>query len=538
MKKPQERSTKPARPRRIFFLLCASVALIGLSVCCIYAFFDSEDIRNPNPPTTIVITEIVGDQEGRVHQLGGYKNQDLLEAFQSLVKLHRTIDVRSPSSKKYRVWMKDGRSEQSNASIWETPDGLVWQSSDGEFHAVHEDLSVFVEALAARRLTQLLQSNRASERQLGKQLMQQRGDKLFDALLKLARSTNSNLRMVAFRDLKGLLNRGPIRDRLMMRFLAEDSSVCLMGRAISRSHDHPRANEIRQVAMAMVKKELVSTEPHNFQSLNFACDCLAEVGDQKTADELAKLLVSTDKPSDLVRLMECMESIYGLPPFWHEVGICGNMTDEEWKQHDRNMRRLRGDQRDELLKWHKRHRAKDRKMQLAAAVDLWQDELAKVTTTFDRRYYNSALPDWRFESLLRCGPEVVPIIKAKQQETQDENARVTMEYVAARLTGKCDRDFVSKLLNGNRRQKTMACYIIAVTGQPDWKEQIDALQYTASTRNDIVDEETQLLRCAASLALLTCHSNDCLPLFEKAAAEGYANRVSHAKLRFCNSPQD
>jgi hypothetical protein len=415
--------------------------------------------------------------------------------------------------------------------VWKTTQGLVWLRSDGTY-TVHGDLEIFLHALPARRVVQMLTNGNCNEREMGRRIKKARGEDLVAQLLELCKSENVLLQSAALRNVTSLVRETqPSYEYLHWRIERNQ------GRAVAAAG----AGEIRRVALATLEKALSNrNDASNGERLDLireAFQCLAETGNQATANELARLLAKETETYESDQLMECLEAIYGLPPSYERLGVCGNSTEEELAAFAEQQAVRQRAGRDLLLQWHSQHGDQDRDAQLDAILVAWRGQLldlAEARPGFDAY---GPIPDRRFLPLLRVGPELVPAIQKRQQKSESLVEQASLEFIRAYQTATCDDPLVDRLLSGEIPQQILACNIIAASGRTDWQARLDRLQYTPYPKDDPdVFRRVQLLRAAATAALLMSTGPEALPLIEAAERAGFDNVQAHAARKFYNMP--
>ena len=402
--------------------------------------------------------------------------------------------------------------------VWDSPTGLVWTDGQADYR-LHGDLSDWFAALPAIRAAQLLRSHTPSSREIGLKLRAADGPVLVDALLKLLDSENEQLRAYALQYLPSL-----IRMRVPMGW-GFDWTIF---RDQRRSLDAPHATEVARKLTALLQQPLRSPigNPANrsIGDLRPLCDCLAETGDQTSANELARLLPGVPNDYPLDELLTCLETIYGLPPTYQRRGTCGNSSAEEVARFKAEEGVRRGIAREKLLTWHAAHSAKPRDAQLDAVLEAWRPQLAQFTSSRRSSGLSYPTPAHLFVPLWRIGRELEPVIDRRQQTATDLSERGALEFLNAYLTADCDRELVEELLAGNLPQQRLACQIIGVSGRRDWTQRLDVLQrhkLRDANPGDFYDVQTMTESATAALWLTL--DLEALPLLRKARQDGYSN---------------
>ena len=411
--------------------------------------------------------------------------------------------------------------------VWDSPTGLVWTDGQADYR-LHGELSDWFAALPAIRAAQLLRNHTPSSREIGLKLRAADGPVLVDALLKLLDSENEQLRAYALQHLPSLIK--------MRRIPFGGSFDWTIVRDQRRSLDAPHATEVARKLTALLQQPTRSPigNPANrsIGDLRPLCDCLAETGDQTTANELARLLPGVPNDYPLDELLTCLETIYGLPPTYQRRGICGNSSAEEVASFNAEMSVRRGVARQKLLAWHAAHSAKPRTAQLDAVLEAWQPQLAQFTSSQRGSGLSYPTPAHLFVPLWRIGPELEPAIARRQQTATGLAERGALEFLKVFLTADCDPQLVEELLAGTLQQQRLACQIIGVSGRRDWTPRLDTLQRKKLREADPGDfYDVEALTESATAALWLTLNTEALPLLRKARQDGFSNHHVEALIR-------
>ena len=404
--------------------------------------------------------------------------------------------------------------------VWDSPTGLVW--TDGQLdYRLHGNLSEWFAALPAIRAAQLLRSHTPSSREIGLKLRAADGPALVDALLKLVDSENDRIRAYALQHLPSLIK--------MRRVPMGGSFDWTIVRDQRRSIDAPHATEAAGKLMAILQQPtrspIANTANRSTVDTRSLCECLAETGDQTTANELARLLPSVPNEHFLDDLLYCLEMIYGLPPTRIRQGMCGNSSAEEAARFNSAERLSRGVAREKLLAWHAAHSRKSRDAQLDAVLEAWRPSLAEFAGSQRGSGLPYSTPAHLFVPLWRIGPELVPAIERRQQTAIDLAELGALEFLKAFLTADCNPKLVAELLAGDLPQQRLACQIIGVAGRRDWTSRLDALQrHKLRDANPGDFYDVQALTESATAALWLTLNIEALPLLRKARHDGFSNR--------------
>ncbi len=411
--------------------------------------------------------------------------------------------------------------------VWEANGGLVWSQGSGVFQ-VNGDLDAFLDALPARHAVRLLLSRNRKEQEEGRRLKQLNGDDFVDALLKVCSSENATLRQFGLRNLSFLISESiPVFEFSRWNVTPQPR------RAVAVA----KANDVRRVTLQVLKTALADRyhdeKSGRFETILFACDCLAETGDQATANELAGLLGDEANLYGWGKIMDCLEAIYGLPSSYEKRSMCGNSSQAEFAAFAKQQNLSRRSGRDKLLKWHMDHGSDNRAVQLDAVLTEWHYQLLALGNQrgFSEAY--SPVPDKQFLPLLRTGHELVPAIEKQKRRSADLVEQGALEFIKACITGTCDDAIVNQLLNGDMRQQILACNIIGAARRTDWQSQLDQFQYTPLPKdNPGVFHDAFALRSAATAALLMGDAPQAFTLVKSAHDGGYENTQSTQAVKY------
>jgi len=393
------------------------------------------------------------------------------------------------------IRLKDGSVRRMD--VYEQDRRLRWTCGNGDV-AVRGSLELFIAALPAGRLVHLLTSRSPTERAAAKRQLESHGDELIGILVRSLNSDSEAQQQEAARRLELIVSPWS-RRRFTLYSELPDQQI---DRNLVRPVEHSRADEIRVAIIAALQSILANTEAKATVSSRVGaflvlCRCLGEVGDQSTAGDLAKMLAKERRLRYSMPMTDCLELIYGLPPFedkkvWHCPVGESQLTLDRWAKEAENRH---SEAKRKMLSWHRRYASHDREEQIRAAVLKWEDRLfvPEVSSSsdrqtgmgrktlsnklaqqfarprFDRRKIVQSLTC--VEPLVRIGLPVLPVIKQRQSATQDEFEKAVWELIATYLSGHFDEPFVRQEMQGSDVHRAMAQAIIAVSDLPTWNSE-------------------------------------------------------------------
>lgn len=310
-------------------------------------------------------------------------------------------------------------------------------------------------------------------------------------------------------------------------------------RPVTRPVDHPRADELRE-AILIALNRLVGVRPmpeldkndeesrliefpgyDRQEAIRALCSCLVEVADDSTMEQLADLLEKEPNRHLGWQLMETMRMVYGLPQRYGPGGICGNSSEEEFRQFDLAETARYNEARAHQLKWHDTHKDMPDEQKLGAILDEWDELLA---TSHQYAYFTDS-GEWTterlYESLIRLGDDAAEAIKerAEQAAAKEYWHRGAYEIAHATITGEVNEYFVSKMLEGAYFEKLVACEIIAAAGSKDYKDVLAEM---------VQSNEANM---KASYVLAVIYRLEAIPILEKAHSSDFVASCSIAELR-------
>ena len=282
-------------------------------------------------------------------------------------------------------------------------------------------------------------------------------------------------------------------------------SLFLPWRPTSRPTDHPEAPHLRR---ALISAEGALLDKQNrwirgdsgaaISASSAICQCLAEVADDDSIQQLARFLECEDDTHLCAGIMGCLETFYGLHPGYRPHGICGNSSFLEIWLFRRSEAAICRREKKDLLQWRQEKGIKPMKDRLEKAFAQWN---RSFDVYLDPHGVEEAVQ--QFEPLIRMGESALPLLVKKKNESTRLYTKGNVEFIIATITGNLDKPLVRELL---RSEPEVACRVIVAAGSRDWKEELDQLQYRDRFDTNI-----------ASGALAICHRKAAIPLLKKAA---------------------
>jgi len=284
-------------------------------------------------------------------------------------------------------------------------------------------------------------------------------------------------------------------------------------RPAGRPVGHPQAAQLRKVLLATLTKALqeVEREPpadgdytaysQHSRLISASGAALAEVADHRAAQAIRGLLEKETDPMFGARLMRCLETIYGLPSFFHGHGICGvGLTPEALREHQKREAVAFEKQKQELLAWLGKHAQKPTADRIDAAIGLWAERYA-VTPM----YYISRGNDSPILVLARLGDAAVPGLRRQQTRETSLLGRGFFEVAIATIAGTVDDRLVRELIDAEHladpNLHLIACEIIALSNSQAYQRELAAM---------LSDSRYSSHEVAHTLAIV--HRHDALPL--------------------------
>lgn len=421
---------------------------------------------------------------------------------------------------------KDGSTDQLIVSV----DGQRWSNGIGE-RTVHGDFPAFLKSLHFAEFMVLLASSDVAIQKRGREKLAMQGDALIDALNQSMKSKNRYQQREAARRLRFLISPWV---RTVVWGGVGRFSLKKIDRNVERPLSHPKAAEIRRVALAALKELLESyrqqartsdgfSDSGRMGAYNDIVDCLAEVGDRGTADELARMLSGMKDTFRVMDLMKVLDRIYNLPPSFNPQPICPTGTPKSVIEEYQAAENARCNAAKEvLLQYHKQHRTDSDDEGIRAALSAWSQQIVVHDTWHD--YSGLSDTTRRLEPIIRMGQRALPMIREKQNVAKDLAEKACYAFVVAFISGTLDEVLVRRLLAGSPKQHFLALQIIAAAESKEWKDELEQLQYACSYPH--CEKVVQ----AASEALVACHGADALPLLKKAVAKYPWNLVAKSAI--------
>lgn len=293
-------------------------------------------------------------------------------------------------------------------------------------------------------------------------------------------------------------------------------------RPTGRPVDHPQAPQLRKVLLDTLTKTLqtIDREPATEKGyttysnlgavIQTGTAALAEVADDETARAIRDLLKKEKDPTLGLSLMHGLETIYGLPTYFHQGGLCGvGLTPEIVRKHREDEARAFEAKKKELLEWLDKHGKRRAAERVDAAIAVWVERAAENPTYSVSRGNGSSIL-----TLTRLGDAAVPGLRKQQGRETTLKGRAFFEVVAATITGKVDDKLVRELIDvknlNDRDLHQFACEIIALSGSPDYQKELEAL---------LGDPRYSGLDVARTLAIV--HRHAALPVLRKQPKSNY-----------------
>jgi len=336
---------------------------------------------------------------------------------------------------------------------------------------------------AIEKSAQLLISPVQAEREDGQQWLQRHGDEAFDALIVALRSEDPKEQQRASRVLRIMVSpwaRGVEAGAVHHG----QTHLYKPWRPVTRPTDHPQAGRIRLAAMSVLRTVLEKPRGtpqesgknwefpgwETLNSITALCRCLSEVGDEETGRQLSELLEKEKNRYIASSLLECQETIYGLPPSYRPGGLCGNSTQEEVKAFNEADQAHCAEAIRKRLAWLSTEGRKQGTARIEAAVKQWEIGFRKGENMFQHGVLNWSSQD--LASLIRLGDAVVPLIEQRKETTEELWLKANYDVVLAAITGKVDKRLVETLLDRDYHSQIIACEIIAAADSKEWMPEL------------------------------------------------------------------
>ena len=302
-------------------------------------------------------------------------------------------------------------------------------------------------------------------------------------------------------------------------------------RPTGRPVNHPQALRLRTVLIDTLTKTLqkIDRDPvtekdyttySNLGSVIFSSTAaLAEVADDETAKAIRGLLEKEKDPTLGLSLMHCLETIYGLPAYFHMHGLCGvGLTPEIIRKHKEGEAKAFEAKKKELLEWLDKHGKQSAAERADAAIAVWVER-----STENPMYYVSRGNGSPILVLARLGDAAMPGIRKQQGRETTLKGRAFFEVVAATISGRVDDKLVRELIDAkNLRDQNLhpvACEIIALSGSQDYRKELEAM---------LGDPRYSGLDVAQTLAIV--HRHAALPVLCKQPKSNYTAECSVKEL--------
>ena len=445
----------------------------------------------------------------------------------------RRVDNASLSAaptRRYRFeFARDGFGRMSGPAevdVYDMPQGLAWTAGDG-FYRPSGNVADLLAALPAHRaVMSIYRMQPPTERDA--ELRRFGVERAIDLHLTTAVSENAQVTHLA---LSNLVMIAETHDPL--RWHPWDAEIIrdIRPRAL------PKQDQIRQVAFDLIRRALgnvpTGKAPDFWSNWYQAQQLLLALGDRSIADEIAHMLAAATDRRGIDPLLEQLAAIHGLPSFFTQPSFCGHSTAKEIAAAHARLDPKRHEARAKLLAWHTAYHHQPSPQRLAAVLEAWRPELAEFGDAKNaypmRGSFSSFGPPFR--RLLGLGPELVPILEARQQATNDVTERGALEFVRAYLLGECDAMLVDELFAGDLKQQTLACRIVGVSGRHNWTDQLDAIasRHIANTPAGEQNAVRQLVEDANTALWMTLRSEALSHIEKSLLAQGNGNRNSHIK---------
>jgi hypothetical protein len=301
-------------------------------------------------------------------------------------------------------------------------------------------------------------------------------------------------------------------------------------RPVGRPVDHPQAARLRDVLMATLKKSLAEVERKpqlddanaaswRHSAIGEASSALAEVADNRTAQEIRELLEKQLDAGTGSRLLHAQEIIYGLPPFYQIRGLCGvGLTPELLRERQKREATAFDKQKRELLDWLDQHAGQPLDQRIDATIGLWRKRLAA-----NPAYYFSRGNDSPILVLARLGDAAIPALRRQQAREPILLWRGLWEVVAATISGKVDDALVRDLINSKHladpNHHLLALEIIALA---------DSRAYQKELAGMLSDQRYSSHDVAQTLAVV--HRKDAIGLLQMQPTANYTAHLAVKEL--------
>lgn len=403
--------------------------------------------------------------------------------------------------------------------VWREGDVEYWGPNAQDKRETQGRFDLLVTMLPVQRTFEMILSVGAEDRATGNELMAKRSDEFFDIVLENCRRQTEYGRQDAVRLLWQLVEwhtpKAPRTTGGHPIYLKRRPFV-----AGPMSADHPKIAEVREEALRLF------AEP---KKLGDVTEILALVADEATIDALTMRLETVETWQERSALLICLQACLGLPTEPGSAGPCGISTPDEIEAFHRMEEARTKKEKQQRLLWLNDWKAVSPAERDDAAIAMWMPRMSQKPQDHERLFDGQVR---RYGNLLRRGPEMIPAIERAQASTANLLQRGGLEFAKAYWTGRCDRELVEKLLQGNRQQKMLACNIIAAAEDSSWKDQLNNVlgEYVSG------EPEAGYLEEKVIETLVICNGPDAVPLIEGSGALSRGNRVASQAIQHFEVP--
>jgi hypothetical protein len=242
------------------------------------------------------------------------------------------------------------------------------------------------------------------------------------------------------------------------------------------------------------------------EPLRNVCLLAAEVGDRKLADALVERLKVEEQRHLGAALLQAVELMDTLPATFRTGGICGNSTEEEFRQFAEEEQNRYFVARTKLIDLHARLAGLTLPERLSIVADSWKP--------FLKNQYGTST-----EPLVRAGDEAVESLHGWKEKAEDGYTSAKLIVVLAEITGTVEREEIESLLAGDNVERVLGCQAILRAGSREFKDELIKLQ---SGFGDATRE--------ASSALASIYRMEAIPWLRAAYAADENNYVAKCAI--------
>lgn len=422
----------------------------------------------------------------------------------------------------------------SPSPVWRQADGSFVWAHDGSVTELNGSIGDVLELLKIQRLSELLRSESAADRAIARAEPAAHRDEYAETLLRLVRSSNSVLADAALGLLPAVIcdsTVGPPDGRLGTVQIPPVRSV--------RDLDHRVRDELlRGVAM---QGRLLSAGEWDEKATRIyergirTLECLSVTGDRQVADELLDLLQEQRSRHFDEKILTTIEQLYGIPPTYERMGLCGNSTEEELARAADDLRARQDAAIEDLTAWRASIKDGTDDAFYEAVLLRWSEVLIHLAKTPPGYLFgNDLTPAQQVTNLLALGDQILPALRRRQRRATDWGEVGMLEFCISCLTKAADPEQIRKLLDGDVSQKRLACCVIAATGDSTWTEEVVAMLRTPVPDRGV--EEVVTLREIAAQALFCSRQADAIPVFRQLVKDGYGSTMASRVLDWRELP--